>query len=204
MTTYELENVKNIYEQISSEFDVTRTYKWSWIENYLDSLPENSFICDIGCGNGRNMVSTQHRFIGVDNCVGFINICKRKKLNVIESDMTNIKLKSNSIEHIICIASFHHLSNKENRIKSLHEMKRLLKDNNSTILLSVWSIDQPKKTRVIFEKYGDTMVSWKNKHDRYYYIFQIDEIKELFKEVGLRIQKHIYDCGNEIFILENS
>ena len=202
MTTYELENVKNIYEQISNEFDVTRTYKWSWINDHLNTLPDNSFICDIGCGNGRNMKSTKHRFIGVDNCKGFLNICKKQELNVIESDMTDIKLESNSIDHIICIASFHHLSNKENRMKSLMEMKRLLKYDNSTILLSVWSINQPKKTRVTFDHYGDTLVSWKNTHDRYYYIFNVEEIKSLFIEANLQLIDHKYDCGNEIYLLK--
>lgn len=202
MTAYELTNVKNIYEQISSEFDVTRTYKWSWINDYLNTLPNNSLICDIGCGNGRNMNSPNHKFIGIDNCTGFLNICKKQNLNVIESNMTDIKLKSNSIDHIICIASFHHLSNNENRLKSLHEMKRILKNKNSTILLSVWSINQPKKTRVTFNHYGDTMVPWKNKHDRYYYIFKIDEVKELFIKAGLELIEHKYDCGNEIFILK--
>lgn len=202
MTTYELINVKNIYEQIAHEFDVTRTYKWSWINDYIDNLPTDSLICDIGCGNGRNMKSLKHKFIGVDNCTEFINICRSQNLNVIESDMLNINLDSNSVDHIICIAAFHHLSNKKNRLQALYEMKRLLKNNNSTILLSVWSMVQPKKTRVTFEKYGDNMVSWKNKFERYYYIFRLNEIKDLFIEAGLQLIEQNYDCGNEIFLLK--
>ena len=117
--------------------------------------------------------------------------------------MTNIPLQSNTFDAIICIASFHHLSNYELRLQSLKEMKRLIKPNRN-ILLSVWSINQPKKTKKIFNSYGDTFVTY-NKfgtiYERYYYIFKIDEIKNLFKNIGLILKHHFYDCGNEIFIL---
>ena len=101
----------------------------------------------------------------------------------------------------MCIASFHHLSNNENRIKALNEMKRLIKINGN-IVISIWSINQPKKTRVTFEKYGDNIVYWKNKYPRYYYIFKLDELEELIKEVELKIIDKFYDCGNEIYILK--
>ena len=101
------------------------------------------------------------------------------------------------------IASFHHLSNNENRIKALLEMKRIIKDDGQ-IIISVWSINQPKKTRVTFENYGDNMVYWKNKHARYYYIFKLDEIRTLVHTAGLIIIDSYYDCGNEIFILKKS
>lgn len=79
-------------------------------------------------------------------------------------------------------------------------MKRLIKPGGE-ILLTVWSKNQPEKTRVVFNTYGDNIVYWKNKHPRYYYIFSVDEIKELFLSVGLNMKSHIYDCGNEVFIL---
>ena len=82
-------------------------------------------------------------------------------------------------------------------------MKRLIK-SGCKILLSVWSINQPKKTRRIFNDYGDSTVLWDNYgtiYERYYYIFKVDEIKKLFEEAGLELIKHEYDCGNEIFTL---
>ena len=115
--------------------------------------------------------------------------------------MTNINLPSDSADVVICIASFHHLSSDENRIKALNEMKRLIKSNGN-IIISVWSINQPKKTRVTFDHYGDNIVYWKNKHPRYYYIFKLDELEELFNRTKLEIVNKIYDCGNEIYILK--
>ncbi len=82
-------------------------------------------------------------------------------------------------------------------------MKRVLKDDGK-ILLSVWSKEQPPKSKNKFE-YGDNIVNWTNKgnvFERYYYIFQINEIKELFERVGLNITNYKWDYGNHIFTLE--
>ena len=197
---YEKNNVKDIYELIAHHFKVTRVFTWSWIDNFVYSLNKNSLIYDIGCGNGRNMGYNDYKFVGIDNCENFINICREKKYNVVLSNMIDIDLQDNSADAIISIASFHHLSTHENRIKALLQMRRLIKINGK-ILLSVWSINQPDKTKVKFYKYGDTIVKWNKKYDRYYYIFQIEEILQLFKLAKLDIIQHKYDCGNEIFIL---
>ena len=205
LSNIEKNNVKDVYEIISKHFSNTRVFTWSWISDFVNSLEKNSLILDIGCGNGRNMEFNNYNFIGIDNCDGFLNICREKKLNVLNASMTNIPLLSNTFDAIICIASFHHLSSNISRLNSLLEMKRLLK-NNGKIMLSIWSINQPLKTKKVFKKYGDTIVTY-NKfgeiYERYYYIFKIDEIKKLFIQSGLLLLKHNYDCGNEIFILSN-
>lgn len=203
LTSTEKHYVKDVYENIANRFNSSRVYTWSWIEDFLEKLTTNALVYDIGCGNGRNMMNSKIKFIGIDNCENFISICKSKNLNVINSNITNIPLENNSCDAIICIAVFHQLSNYENRINALLEMKRLIKSGGK-ILLSVWSINQPQKTRRTFDKYGDNIVPWNNYgtiYERYYYIFQLDEIKNLFKKVDLQLIKHNYDCGNEIFIL---
>ena len=197
----EKKNVKEIYEIIAPHFNVTRIYTWLWVDSFINNLPSGSFIYDIGCGNGRNMHFKQHTFIGIDNCEKFISMCREKKLLVQLANMTKINLPNCSADAIICIAVFHHLSTHENRIKALLEMKRLIKPKTGKILLSVWSINQPLKTRITFTNYGHNMVNWNKKYKRYYYIFQINEIISLFEKVGLKILEHNYDCGNEIFIL---
>ena len=203
-TILETKHVKDVYEQIAPHFDVTRVYTWSWIEQFIKEVSKSSFIYDIGCGNGRNMRFDGPTFIGIDNCKKFVDICRVKNQLAILSEMTKISLPDNSADAIICIATFHHLSTEEHRIKALEEMKRLIKpvSEGGKILLSVWSINQPLKTRITFNKYGNTMVPWNKKYVRYYYIFQINEIINLFEKVGLCVIEHKYDCGNEIFTLQ--
>ena len=76
LTTTEKQYVKDVYENIANRFDSTRLYTWSWIEEFLEKLPSTSLVYDIGCGNGRNMMNNKIKFIGIDNCENFINICK--------------------------------------------------------------------------------------------------------------------------------
>ena len=146
-TTY----VKEVYEEIAPHFSNTRSYKWSWVIDFLDSLKTDSIVYDLGCGNGRNMDHGSLKFIGIDNCESFVSICKNKNLSVINSNITKIPLNNNSADAIICIAVFHHLSSVENRVQSLLEMKRLVKPGGK-ILISTWSINQPQKTRRTFNK----------------------------------------------------
>jgi len=203
MSRYEKEYVRNIYENISHFFNHTRTYQWSWIRDFITTHYKiGDIVFDVGCGNGRNM---KKEFIGIDTCFNLTKICKDKKLNVLNSDICSLSMRDNIADIVICIAVFHHLYTIERREKALRELFRIT-HKNSIILLSVWSKTQPKKTRRVFEKYGDNMVLWKQGsqiYERFYYIFQIDEIKDLFDKCGFQIIAHTYDCGNEVFTLKH-
>jgi ubiquinone/menaquinone biosynthesis C-methylase UbiE len=204
MTSYcEIKYVKEVYEEIAEHFNVRRLNRWDWIDLFINSLKKGSLILDVGCGNGRNMTYEDYNFIGIDNCKKFIEICKNKDLEVINSNMTELPFKNGIFDSIICIASFHHLYFEKDKIAALKEMKRVVKLGGK-ILLSVWSKEQPDKTRKSFRNYGSNIVTW-NKYgkvyDRYYYIFKIDEIYNLFKITGLMVKSHERYCGNEVFIL---
>ena len=93
-TSIEIMQVKNIYEKIAPHFNNTRVYTWNWINTFLKTLPIDSVVYDIGCGNGRNMNYNNLKFIGIDNCENFIKICKEKNLEVINANIINIPLKN--------------------------------------------------------------------------------------------------------------
>ena len=203
LSKIENENVNQIYEEIAEHFDVTRVNKWDWVVDFLDKFKDQELILDLGCGNGRNMEHKNLKFIGIDNCDKFVNICKEKGLNVLNSNITDVNLSNKIADGLICIAVFHHLSTYEHRIQALREIKRLVKPGGK-ILLSVWSINQPLKTRRKFNDFGNNIVVWNSYgkiFERYYYIFKIDEIKNLFRLVGLSLITHQYSCGNEVFTL---
>ena len=201
---FEKEKVCDVYNKIADRFNKTRGYGWSWIKEFMETVPKGSLVYDIGCGSGRNMSYPDINFIGVDNCANLLKICGEKGLNVVYGDMCSLPLKNNSADFIISIAAFHHLSTIERRIQALKELYRVLKPGGN-LLISVWSKNQPKKTRRIFDNYGDIMVKWDQHgeiYDRYYYIFKLEEITQLFNNAKFHIQNYKWDCGNEVFILE--
>lgn len=192
--------VKEVYERIAEHFNEKRFSKWDWIEEFLDEFPANSLVYDIGCGSGRNI---RPGMIGVDNCDNFLKISNSKGKDVIKGDMRYLPLDDNTGIGMICIAAFHHLSTREDRLKALLEFKRVLKIG-AKIMISVWSINQGENRKLKFY-YGDNIVPWNNNgtiYERYYYIFENEEIKKLFQEAGLRLVKHFWNHGNEIYILK--
>jgi alkylated DNA repair protein alkB family protein 8 len=203
----DLENthVKQIYENIANEFSDKRYTSWDWIDNFIYSIPKESTILDIGCGNGRNMKYPNYNFYGVDNCCKFVEMAKEVSQHVYLSDMTNLPFEDNYFDAIISIASFHHLSTTERRIECLKEMHRVLKPGGK-ILLSIWSINQSHNKKLNNQfTFGDNIVPFKNNKgyiigNRYYYIFELDEIYNLLTK-DFKIHSHEWIHGNEVFIL---
>lgn len=201
---FEQKNVVNIYSKISDHFNNTRHYTWKWVEDFLDTC-EGKIVADVGCGNGRNMKRDNINFFGVDNCPEFVDICKNQSLNVMQSDMCFLPFSNNMFDSIISIAAFHHLYSLKRRNLCLQEFRRILKPEGRC-MISVWSKNQPIKTKRVFNSFGNNLVPWKDKNgntfNRFYYIFEINEIKELFKNNYFKIIDHKWECGNEIFILQ--
>ena len=206
--------VKNSYDKIAKYFANTRVFTWLWTDNFINSLDKNSLILDLGSGNGRNTKYSNHIIFGLDISIEQLKMVSNASnvSNVsIQANMITLPIKSKSFDAILSIASFHHLSTIEERHNCLQEMKRILVSNGK-ILLSVWSINQPAKTKRKFNNYGDINVNWNtNRKDsdgnfiiipRYYYIFELNEIKELLS-IYFTIQKYYWDSGNEIFELVN-
>ena len=189
LSAVENNNVRNVYQDIAHHFNNTRVYKWSWVVDFLNKFGDNNLILDLGCGNGRNMVHNNIKFIGIDNCDKFINICKGKGLEVYNSNITRINLKSELADGIICIAVFHHLATDVRRVKAMSEMIRILKPGGKGIC-SMWSFEQiERKNNMKMREFvlGDNYVPWMRKGDdkvftRYYYIFNETMIKQWIQQ----------------------
>ena len=139
-------SVQESYDLIAECFKNTRVFTWKWTDKFINLLPNNNIILDIGSGNGRNTKYNNYIIFGLD--ISFEQLKMNKSIfnYDVHGTMTNIPYKNNSFDAIISIASFHHLSTIDERIICLQEMKRILKQNGK-ILLSIWSINQPNKTK---------------------------------------------------------
>ena len=203
--------VQQSYDLIAEYFKNTRVFTWTWTDNFINKLQKNSLILDIGSGNGRNTRYNNYIIFGLD--ISFEQLKMNNDINKsdIQGTMTSIPFRDNTFDAMLSIASFHHLKSITERKECLKEMKRVLQQGGM-VLLSVWSINQPNKTKRKFEYYGDNIVNWNtNRKDtngdfiiipRYYYIFELNEITELLKTY-FTIDKYYWDTGNEIFELSN-
>ena len=70
-------NIKTFYDTIADEFDKTRVRLWDCVKNYLDTFESNSYILDIGAGNGKYMTYRKDIImIGIDISIELVKICK--------------------------------------------------------------------------------------------------------------------------------
>jgi SAM-dependent methyltransferase len=194
--------IKEIYNQISDEFDRTRITVWPNVKNFLDSILENSLVLDAGCGNGKNILYRKDlNFIGIDISSKQVDICKKKGLNVFEGDIRNLLFKNNTFNYIICIATYHHLDNDIDRATALNELYRVLKTKGK-ILITVLAMEQPEDSRFKFTK-RDELISWNNKFERYYHIYRENDLIEEINRLNgkFKIENIGWEFGNWWIVL---
>ncbi len=197
---------QQVWDIIAKSFDKTRQKPWQECIHFVESLDSSDTLFDACCGNGRNILPFHNKFkkiIGLDFSYELLKIIRKKlkkegikNVELIHSNIEKIPLKNNSIDSIIFIAALHNIKGKENRIKSLKEIKRVLKKNGKT-LVSVWSREQDKFRDIFKEKKvrnneeeGDIQIYWKqNGHNipRFYHLYSKEEFIEDLEKSGFRI-----------------
>ena len=202
------QQTKEIYNEISNRFDISRFRIWPCVKKFLDSFPSSSILLDVGCGNGKNMLyRTDLNFKGIDFSIKLVEICKNKNLDVIESSMTNIPFDNNHFDGVIVIASYHHLSNDDERKQTLDELYRVVKSDGK-ILIVVWAMEQPEDSKFNFTK-SEELVKWYSLDNnktfyRYYHIYSkgilVEEIKRLKPEFN--IEYEYLEKGNWVVCLK--
>ncbi len=194
-------DIENFYNNIADEFDKTRVRLWSCVISFLDSFPSNSKILDIGCGNGKYM-NYRHDLIikGIDISIKLVEICKNKGFDVIKASMTDIPYNDNSFDGIICIASYHHLDNDDDRKKTLDEIYRILIPGGIA-LIEVWGKEQinPNKNAKDFVAKSN-LVKWTSVKTgeifyRYYNIYSNGDLEK--EIIRLNPNFNIVDSGYE-------
>lgn len=175
--------VKDTYNCISDNFSHTRYKIWHDTEIFLDELPSNSTVLEVGCGNGKNMMYREDlNFTGIDNSEKLVEICKNKNLNVSLNCMTKLPFENKSFDYTLCIASLHHLETFERRRIALNEMIRVTKKK---ILITLWnSVSksiQPTKNKPIDLENNNYLIPWKYRGLTYYRFYHLTTIEELDK-----------------------
>lgn len=197
-----MNQIKDVYNNIATEFDKSRFRIWPCVYNFLDKIRDGSYMLDIGCGNGKNMtVKSTLNFKGIDLSDHLVNICKKKGLDVIEANMTSIPFSDCSFDGFISVASYHHLDNDQDRQTALSEMFRILKSGGKGLIV-VWAMEQPSDSNFNFTK-SDELVKWKNNVTkeifyRYYHIYRENELENEIKKLEPRFKINLvgWEKGN--------
>jgi len=198
------------WNKIAESFDKSRSETWEQCISYIESLPKDSKIIELGCGSGRHLIPCAEKFNfthGLDISEKMLEITKRKlneknlNISLIQGNVATLPFKDNSFDSGLFIATLHHVHPKEKRLNTLIEVKRILKPGG-TMLISVWNryqerflcyfiLDFIKRIFIKREdEYGDIFVNWSNENmniPRFHHLFSSNELEQLILESGLKI-----------------
>jgi len=198
------------WDLIAQSFDKTRQKPWDQCISFIKNLSEENTVVDICCGNGRHILPCSKKckkVIGIDISSELLSIVKKKlkhnsikNTDLIHSDVVHIPLRDDSFESVLFIAALHNIKCRENRIKSLLEVKRILKKDGQA-LISVWSRSQDKYHDIFMKEfpnrkntddYGDIDIYWRQNGlniPRFYHLYSQDEFEKDLLESDLKIIK---------------
>jgi ubiquinone/menaquinone biosynthesis C-methylase UbiE len=93
-----------------------------------------------------------------------------------------LPFKENFFDYAISISSIHCLPPKNHK-KAIFELYRVMKPKSKS-LIGVWNFNSKRFNQ---KKGKEKLIKWTDKGERYYYLFEEDEIHKLFKEAGFKI-----------------
>ena len=172
------------YDHIALHFNETRKAIWSRVGQFLDNIPKNSLVADVGCGNGKYTRYRQDIFvIANDICVPLLNtIENNSSCNCCIADGLYLPYKAKSFQYAISIAVLHHISDYESRLKFITNIINILEPGGK-LLFTVWAQEQTIKKKWIWQGNGDYLIPWLDKYSkqtyyRFYHLFSYDEINK--------------------------
>lgn len=187
------------YDKIVKHFDETRKAIWKSVGIFLDSLPSNSLVLDVGCGNGKYMRYRKDiTVIGTDITSEFFELLDKEIC--VYGNGIHKQMRDSVFDHAISIAVLHHIK-AEYRLQFIQNIvDQVIK--NGTILITVWSAEQIIKDKWVNIDGTDYMIPWLDKYSkktymRYYHLFYKDELLELINKVkNVKVDSLIYEKDN--------
>ena len=199
-------SIPEVYDLIAESFDSKRRHPWKEVIQFIKQLPTTSRILDLGCGNARHtrvMLERNFEVIGLDISYRILQTAKENELSsvkdkltsLINSDARVLPFRNEVFDHVIMIAVIHHFESIDDRVKILQEIKRILTENG-TCLISTWLKTHPRfqkedLSELVKSGKQDILVPWTlangKKINRYYYLFEKEELEELVLQLGFKI-----------------
>jgi len=192
----------NIFDQIAPSWYNFR--HWSIFRQELETLAQRwrqGRLLNIGCAHGPDFLPFRQGFelYGVDFSTEMLKFARRYStkfnfsVSLSAADVRHLPYPDETFDRAISIATYHHIKGKEERLRSLQELRRVLKSGGEAFI-TVWNRWQP---RFWFRRKGIT-VPWRMKDKtlyRYYYLFSCHELENLAKKSGFEVLKSSPESG---------
>jgi len=201
---------KDIFEQIAPGWYNFR--HWSIFRHELEALVrrwQRGKLLNIGCAHGPDFLPFRQGFElhGVDFSAEMLKFARRYSgkfdfaVSLALADVRRLPHLDETFDWAISVATYHHIEGKEERLKALLELRRVLKPGGEAFI-TVWNRWQPR----FWFSGKEAAVPWRTKDKtlyRYYYLFSYGELERLAKKAGFEVLKSFpesaYRCPIKFF-----
>jgi uncharacterized membrane protein YbaN (DUF454 family)/SAM-dependent methyltransferase len=150
-------------------------------------------LLNVGCAHGPDFIPFKESFelYGVDYSREMLQLAQKYaekfklKVDLQEADARILPYADDFFDFAIAIAVYHHIEDKDGRMKALKELHRVLKGGGEAFI-TVWNRWQPRHW---LEK-KSFMHPWKTKGEklyRFYYLFTYGEFEKLVRRAGFEV-----------------
>lgn len=207
-----LELNHQFYQTFAEEFSATRKRIQPGVERILETLPPNTTVLDLGCGNGlfaEKLFGGGHlgAYVGLDVSEKLVNIAKKSKLpnaKFLKGDLADpdwdAKIPDAPFDFVFAFAVMHHIPSTELRVTFLENVRDLLAPSGRFIH-SNWQFLESPKLRARIQPWemvdlaetdvdeGDHMMDWRRGGEglRYVHHYNSSELHALAGKTGFRV-----------------
>jgi tRNA (uracil-5-)-methyltransferase TRM9 len=185
---------KDIFDQIAPGWYNFR--HWSIFRTELEALAkrwQRGRLLNIGCAHGPDFLPFQKSFElhGLDFSTNMLKHAQKYagkhkfSVSLVEADIRKLPYAAESFDRAIAVATYHNIKDKEERLKALQELRRVLKPDGEAFI-TVWNRWQPR----FWLKTKNFLAPWRSGDRtlyRYYYLFSYSELKKLVKKAGFEV-----------------
>ncbi len=200
------------YNRIAVEFDSARSTA-SDFTALTRFVKPGDLVVDVACGNGRlaaAFADQEVRMIGTDGSKELITIARERYATEIEkgwlgftvADIMELPFDHAQFDVCFFMAALHHVPSHAMRIAVMRDLKKIIKPG-ARVIGSVWNL----RATLFTQRYdletqlvtprsghdvGDVFIPWKSggaAEERYCHAFTIEELQDLFTEVGFVIEE---------------
>ena len=195
--------VRDAYERIASHFAETRHHPWPEVETFCDGCDEGGVGLDLGCGNARHaapLARVVDRVIGLDLSRALLAEARANtddgEVDLLQGDARSIPIADDAVDVAVYVATVHHLRTREERVRSLDELARILAPGGRA-LVSAWSVEHDRFDR---ESGFDTHLDWTlpdgETVPRFYHVYDLDEFRSELTDSALVVDDTYVSSGN--------
>ena len=169
---------------------------WSIFRRELEALAprwRQGRLLNIGCAHGADFLPFRQSFelYGVDFSSEMLKLAQKYSakfdlaVSLAAADVRYLPYAEGTFDRAISVATYHHLEGKEERLKALRELGRVLKPGGEAFI-TVWNRGQPR----FWLRRREIVVPWQTRDKtlhRYYYLFSYGELEKLVKRAGFEL-----------------